>query len=200
MAPIYDTDIAEERWSQAEWNQYELWEKVEVRLRRRKNLAIFATAMAVFSLFSVPIVADQRPKWETLHAARMLGVELNWMKREASIQHQAFRISFPPGTSTYRIEKLKSCNEPGTASLVREAPLHTSPRTNLTIVRPEQSARLGIPGLLTEYCYDPLVGSAVSTTSPAAIGIISQADSREERTDRLSVVLLSGPSADISFD
>ena len=34
MVPIYESDVAEERWSKSEWNHYELWEKVEQRVRR----------------------------------------------------------------------------------------------------------------------------------------------------------------------
>ena len=199
MAPIYDTDIAEERWSRAEWSRYELWEKVEVRLRRRKRLWILATSLAVFALFSVPIVTDQRAKWDSLATARVLATEINWIKREASIQNQAFRLVFP-ASNRYRVEKVTSCSS-GTldAVPVREAALAPPPQA-LSILGSEKSPEIGISGLVTEFCYDPLLGSEATANSTAGIGIIPSADINSARTDRLSVLLVSGPSADISFD
>lgn len=45
MVPIYDSDVAEERWSKAEWRNYELWEKLEQRQIRKKRLWIMATIL-----------------------------------------------------------------------------------------------------------------------------------------------------------
>ena len=50
MVPIHDTDVAEERWSQAEWENYELWEKVELKLKRKKQLWILATFLVFLAL------------------------------------------------------------------------------------------------------------------------------------------------------
>src|SRR5437868_6887859 len=110
MVPVHDTDIAAERWSKAEWQHYELWEKIEIRLRRRKWLWITATVSVFMGLSSIPIVLDRSPKWLTLRLSRKLAQEINWMKREAGIEQRAFRLRFVSGTTlSYVVETSAHC-------------------------------------------------------------------------------------------
>jgi hypothetical protein len=198
MVPIYDSDLAEDRWSKAEWNHYELWEKVEQRARRKDRLWIAATAVVFLLLSSVPILIDQKPKWETLSALRNLGQQLNWIKRQASIHRDAFRIRFAgDGSSNYRIEELKDCSQ-NSGPLIREGSLRSSEYVFLTRARGES---LGIPGILQEFCYDGFTGSAVykQGESVAGFGMLPVID-LHSRMDRLSLLLVTGPSGEISFE
>ncbi|HLE00055.1 MAG TPA: hypothetical protein VJB59_07340 [Bdellovibrionota bacterium] len=202
MAPIYDTDIAEERWSQAEWESYELWEKAELRLKRRRRNWILATAGVFVFLFSVPIIADQRAKWATLKSARLLAQEINWVKREASIGHNALRIRFSgEGILKYDIESTPSCSTTaGSAPVLRTGTL--SEDENFVLLTPQKGQELGVPGLVREFCYDAMTGSepAAQGRPVVGFGIIPEKDLLESRMDRLSVLIITGPSADISFD
>jgi hypothetical protein len=198
MVPIYDSDLAEDRWSKAEWSHYELWEKVEQRVRRHNRLWIVATAFVFLLLSSVPILMDQRPKWKTLSALRHLGQELNWIKRQASIHRDSYRIRFAnDGSSNYKIEELKNCFEPS-GPVVRQGTLADD---ELVFLSPAQGQALGVPGLLNEFCYDALTGSAVAARGEtvAGFGMLPVKD-LHQRMDRLSLLLVTGPSAEISFE
>ncbi len=203
MVPIYDTDIAEQRWQQSDWEQYELWEKVELRLRRNKILWMIATAFVSLTLCSVPIIMDRSWKWSTLAAARRLGQEINRIKREAGVNHAAYRIRFSEdGSLAYRVERSSSCSDPGftitrVGSLVSDSKL-----THFALLDSAKGIELGIPGLVKDVCYDYLAGSDAVLRGDAVsgFGIVPVNDLAEQREDRLSVLLVAGPSADVSFE
>ncbi|MCM2276759.1 MAG: hypothetical protein NDJ89_01625 [Oligoflexia bacterium] len=197
MAPIYESDLAEERYAQTEWNHYELWEKVEVRLRRHRRLWIAGTVVLFLLLSSVPIVLDQRPKWATLGAVRGLGEELNRMKREAALDRAAFRLVFAGGGSlAYRVEKATSCEAGVAGAPVREGVL---PGGSLVLLEPRQGEALGLQGLLESFCYDPIVGSSLAQGTHG-FAVIPAGDLTVARSDRLSVLVLGGASGEVSFE
>jgi hypothetical protein len=199
MVPIHDTDVAEERWSQAEWERFELWEKVEIRLRRRKWLWILGTAVLFVSLSSIPIVIDRRPKWRTLSVARQLAQEINHMKRDASVAHQAHWLRFAAnGNFDFRVERGASCQPGAPATLVREGIVAT-PAEGVVLLDPSRGGELGIPGLVTELCYDPLAPTSLAD-GLHAFGIVPVKDLAETRGDRVSIVLLKGEAAEASFE
>ena len=68
MVPIHDTDLAQERWSQTEWEHYELWEKLEVKLSdvARPSGSAPLPFLLFFILSSVPILIEHWPKWIAL--------------------------------------------------------------------------------------------------------------------------------------
>ena len=203
MVPIHDTDLAEERWSQSEWQKYELWEQVEQRFRRYRRRWIFATVVVFLILSAVPIVLDQRPKWKTRFIARILAQELNQLKRQAGVDRVAYRFKLQNQASLdYVIEKMPNCAashgevvEAG--SLVKE-----SLKGLYTWISPAQGQELGVPGLVNEFCYDYLSGSSATSKNEDVIGfgLIPANDLTEKRLDRLTVLLLTGPSAESSFD
>jgi hypothetical protein len=208
MVPIHDTDLAEERWSKSEWESYELWEKIEVRLRKRKLLWIVGAVVLFLALSSVPILIDRKPKWAGQGMARRLASVINQVKREASVAHQAYRLRLD-GANTggaggiasheYEISRSASCEGPSFQAVSRGSLARPGEEGVYGILTPEQGRELGIPGLTLELCYDPLKGSA-SSGSLAGIGVIPVNDLTEKRTDRISILLLNGPSAEITFD
>ena len=203
MVPIHDTDVAEQRWSDAEWETYELWEKVEARLKRKRRLWIVGTIVLFLVLSSVPIVVSRAPKWKTRSIARQLALEINQLKKDASVQRTAFRLSFPsPSSLTFLVHRMNGCGLPE-ADLVRTGVLTQDVRgADYMILRKQDGSDLGIPGLVQEICYDPLNGSNQdgAQSSAVAFGIIPVKDLTEKRLDRLTVLLLTGLSAEISFD
>lgn len=206
MAPIYDTDIAQQRWDKADWENYELWEKVEHRARSRRRLWIAAALAGFLALSSVPIVIDRWDKWSTLSASRRLAEEVNRLKREAGLDHAAYRIRFAAdGSPTYRVERSASCSDPA-STVVRSGALFEGEKaTRYLLLNPAQAEALGVPGLIQDLCYDFLAGSDVVLRADAGsgfsgFGIIPAKDLAEMRQDRMSVLLVSGLSADPSFD
>lgn len=203
MAPIYDTDIAQSRWDKANWENYELWEKVAHRHRRNRRMWIIATAVVFVLLSSVPIILDRWDKWSTLAASRRLAEEINRLKRDAGLDHAAYRLRFAgDGKLEYTIEKAKSCSDPG-AAVVRSGSLYGAQGlSKYVLVMPEAGSSVGIPGLLRDFCYDYLSGSdtVLKGDAVAGFGIIPVKDLAENRQDRLSILLLDGPSAVPMFD
>ncbi len=203
MVPIHDTDVAAERWSKSGWENYELWEKVEVRLKRQKRLWIAATVILFVALSTVPIVMDRWPKWKARSIARHLAQEINQMKHDAIVHRSAYRIRFLQESQLqYVIESVEQCGASQgetkkTGALVREDLL-----SSYLLVSSKKARELGIPGLVTEFCYDFLSGNSMAVKGEAVIGlgVLPANDLSENRLDRLSVLLLSGPSAEMSFD
>jgi hypothetical protein len=208
MVPIHDSDVAEERFAQAEWQHYELWEKIEVRLRRRRNLWIAATILVFLALSSIPILTDHWPKWTALRASRALGDQINEIKRMSSTENRSFRIDFSADHSlSYTVTLVPNCDLPA----VMANPARIVKRGNLlppgesadyALVSPEQGRGLGLPGLVESMCYDPLIGSKATpqAESIAGFGIIPVKDLTDGRQDRLSLLIFKGPSAEIYFE
>lgn len=203
MAPIYDTDIAQSRWDKANWENYELWEKVASRHRRHRRMWIVATALVFVLLSSVPIVLDRWDKWSTLAATRRLAEEINRIKRDAGLDHAAYRLRFAPdGKLEYQVEKSRSCSDT-TSTVVRSGSLFRGDKlSRYALVTPGLGAAVGIPGLIQDFCYDYLSGgdTVLKGDVVAGFGIIPVKDLAENRQDRLSILLLNGPSAVPMFD
>jgi hypothetical protein len=203
MAPIYDSDVAEERWSQSEWSRYELWEKVEHRLRRNKRFWIGLAVLIFLSISSIPVAIDQRPRWAALSLARELALEINRLKLDASLQHQAYRIRFDgPGSLDFVVEKAESCSSAAFEEARKGALLSGKGSVPFQLLNRQKAGEAGIPGVVTEFCYDPLQGNSNVLQSKESVGfaIAPANDLTANRFDRLAILLVSGPSAEVSFD
>jgi hypothetical protein len=202
MAPIYDSDLAEERYSKEEWNRYELWERIELRLRRRRRLWILAASIAFVGVSSIPIVLDRLPKWRSLAATRRLAEELNSVKRDAIQAQAAYRLRFLGGGRTrFVVERLASCSADSGVE-VRTGDLLGDGDRDYAVLSPRAGEALGTAGFSEAFCYDYLSGSGVIIAGGelSGFGVIPVNDLTTGRYDRLSVLLVSGPSAEISFE
>jgi hypothetical protein len=218
MVPIHESDVAEERWLKAEWENYELWEKVEVRIKRQKSLWVIGTFLLFICLSAVPTAIERWPKWKTRSYARILAQEINQIKRDAGIEHSPYRIRVLEGEmSKLIVEKVSNCSESKGAyvrsivfgnhypeKFVREAaePPEKSSKNQLVFLSPTEGTLLGIPGLVQSFCYDHLSGSSAPLQGQELVGfgIIPEADLAIKRTDRVTVLLLSGASGEMMFD
>jgi hypothetical protein len=210
MVPIHDTDVGSERWAQEEWENYELWEKVEVRLRRQKRLWIFATALVFVVLSGIPIVIDRWPKWSSRVVLRHLVQEMSKMKREAGVLRGALRLRFLDSDQlTYQIEKVSDCQTSRPGEVMNSGRLGSvsgsglgPDQTHFVLVDSKRGDELGVPGLQAEFCYDHLTGFGAASEGKEVVGfgVISSSDLIQKRLDRMSILLLSGPSAEVSID
>lgn len=203
MAPIYDTDIAQSRWDTADWENYELWEKVAHRHRRHRRNWIATTAVVFVLLSSIPIVMDRWDKWSTLAASRRLALEINRLKRDAGIEHAAYRLRFVEGGALeYRIEKATSCSDPQPVVSRTGRLFEGTAFSSYLLMSSAMGTEAGIPGLIQDFCYDYLSGSdtVLKGETIAGFGIAPVKDLAEKRLDRISILLVSGPSAMPVFD
>lgn len=201
MAPFHETDLAENRWAQAEWENFELWERVEQRQRRRRWIWIGLAAGAFVLVSSVPTVIDRAPKWATLAVTRQLALEIGRIKIESALARKPFRIRVLSDQELgYEVEKLESCAD-SRGEPVRKGTLRSVGWSQaVSLVDPGTGGQAGIPGLVRDLCYDPL-----GTVSPREPGISAFAfapvtDLANGRLDRTSILLLSGPLSESSFE
>jgi hypothetical protein len=198
MVPIHNTDVAEERWSQAEWENYELWEKIEQRLKKRKRIWILFTVIVFLILSAIPIFMDRWGKWESRFITRQLAQEINWIKTAASIDHAAYRLRLAEGGNlSYIIDRLENCSISNGIQVRSGELAKGGPSREYLWISKDQGVELGIPGLVGEFCYDSLAGAR---ETGIGFGIIPAKDLTEKRMDRISILLLMGQSGEISFD
>ena len=207
MPPIHESDIAENRWSEKEWNHYELWEKIEVRLRRRKRLWIGGTILFFLCLASIPVIQERLPKWSAMAANRRLAQKVNSLKTLANQNHASYRIVFGLESGLdYRIQKVSSCKQSGKeieGEIVESGRLNSSSQPDsLKLLSPEQGNSFSLASVVNSFCYDYLVGSEamIKNQDFLAFVIMPANDLTEKRLDRLSVLMLGGQLAEISFD
>jgi hypothetical protein len=204
MAPIHDTDLAEERWSKAEWEHFELWERVEQRMRRRRIKLNIAVALLFLVIVAIPPAMDRWPYWEAQRLNGRLTEVLGGLKRRAAIEHLAFRIRFDlEGSLSYSLERAPNCSEPG--EVVDRGKLTESARllTKYQLVSPTVGEAEGIPGLVDRFCYDPMKGVDFprdGSSKPVGIAIAPVKDLAKGRRDRVSVLLISGTFGEMSVE
>ncbi|MEK7690484.1 MAG: hypothetical protein AAB425_05635 [Bdellovibrionota bacterium] len=203
MAPFDERDVEQERWSQLEWQDYELWEKIENRARNRRRIWIGLTLALALLLFSVPVVIDQYPRWRSQIALRKLAQELLVLKREAINGQRAVRIRFdaPELSSSYQVEASDSCQSEAWIRLRSASLTHDS-----VVLHPAAGQKIDIPGLTLRACYDPLTGfetdgeSVPGVSQIAGFALINPKDLEMGRNDRIAVLTLSGPSGEADFE
>jgi hypothetical protein len=203
MCPIHDTDSSEERWSKAEWEHYELWEKKEAKTRSQKRWLIFAGLLVFLILSAIPIVMDRSSQWRALRALREMALHISSLKREAASRSQAMRVTVDPSEPLLlRVESGTDCKSVDFKEdrKVRLIPGDTQ-RDTLTWLEPLKGQEFGIPGLLLSFCYDPLKGSSATPGEDSLAGFaILPVKELTEAPERHAVLLIRGPSAEISFE
>ncbi len=228
MAPIHDSDLAEDRWSKAAWDYYELWEITEQKIHRQKRLWMLGTVVVFLVLSAVPIIAEKMPKWASRDLTRQLAQVLNRVKRAAIHERGAVHLRFleasaSPQTLLYVLEKFTVCPSLHSASTA-PVPQEVVERLEQGVLQglelgglfggeryqlltPAQGLELGVPGLVDSFCYDARVGAQglemdakATTANDLAFAVVSVKDFTERRVDRLSLLLLSGSLAEMELD
>lgn len=199
MVPIYETDIAKKRWETAEWNNFELWERIERREKKKKWIWIFCTFLFIVFLFAIPVFIDQKPKWKTRALSRKLAQTIQFIKKEAAIKHTPLQLVFNnPPSFHFQIRQVPHCSNPSSSIVVQEANLETEDHQYQLISKPE-GIDLNIPGLSLDYCYDPMSQKNIEENL-LGFGIALKSDMQTKRTDRITILLYSDKFGEISFD
>jgi hypothetical protein len=207
VVPIHPTDLAENRWKSAEWEHYELWEKLEKRVQRKRRIWIAATLVVFLAISAIPVVKDRWLKWSALKVARLLSQQINQMKRDAMVARTPHRLILVDDLGV-RIEPVADCAGIASLSANSAAVPTVSVRqvdfgfSELKWLEPADGERWGVPGLVREYCFDPLKGggSAAKGLPVIGLGVAPKADLTEGRSDRMAVIFVSGPSAEVAYE
>jgi hypothetical protein len=144
-----------------------------------------------------------------LSAARELSQLLTTLKREAGEKQHAFRITLIEqapvedaslGALALEIAWGPSCRSPLFLSQqVAVLGAQPSGRPTLQWVASARAREAGIPNVLQRWCYDPIEGSE-QTPQAEDLAAFMITSVNELSLDRSSTVLVSGPSAEISFE
>ena len=192
-----DSDLAKDRWIEEEWRNFELWEKLEQKQRRRTRAWIFGTVVLFVLLSAVPVLIVRGPQWRGAYLSKDLALLLSSLKRDAALDHAAYRVRFlGDGSLDYVVEKIVDCHS-SKAKVVRSGSLSSKPWVEeYRLLSPNEGKDLNIPGLVETFCYDSVDGAVDSVTG---FGLMPVKDLTDGRTDRISVLLVRGVNADLKF-
>jgi hypothetical protein len=206
MVPIYETDLTRERNRPSDWDHYELWEAVELRERKRRLMWILGTLLVSLSLTAIPVISESRSHWVANKLARELAQQVNVVKHRAILSRSPQRIVFDPsGKLRFRMESVTQCESSPATTAQDEYPLQLKSADNpesFRLVLPDQAQSFGLARVIQEFCFDPIhPDSRLSDEQkPLGFALGSVKDLSENHIDSLSVVLIRGPSAEISFN
>lgn len=202
MVPIHESDVAENRWKDDEWRQFELWERIELRLRRKKVWIILAVAFVFVAILAIPIVQDRLPKWRALNAMRVLAVRANQMKVDAAALGVPLRLRIENSAQgpQYVIERVERCDSGTSARAWGGGAVFDRPEvaSEFVVFEPRDATRLRLERVTTDVCYDPTGAEASGRVQ--ALGILSAKDLTSGRLDRAAFLNFSGLFAEIDFD
>ncbi len=207
MVPIHESDVAENRWKEDDWRQFELWERIENRFRRKRLWIIFAVSVVFVAILSIPVIRDRMPKWTALSAVHYLAVEVNKMKVDAASSGtpSRLRIENSEAGPAYSIEKVDSCISPVRIEPIARGQVFQDPSvgSNYLTLEAEAANTLGLERVTQSICYDPILDPVSDSTpgvSARAFGIITVKDLAERRLDRITFMNFSGLFAEIDVD
>ncbi len=208
MVPIHESDVAENRWKDADWRQFELWEQIEVRLKRKRTWTILAVVFVFFGILSIPIIRDRFPKWTALRAMRELAVRANEMKLDAASFGKVLRMRIEDSETgpLYVIEHVSNCLGGDDANQIKareteRGSVFKNPELgrDYRVIGAESAVSFGLERVTQTFCYDP---TSAETAIPGtrALGILTVNDLAESRLDRIAFLNFSGLFAEIDFD
>jgi hypothetical protein len=212
MVPIHESDVAENRWKDDEWRQFELWERIEFRLRRKKTWIILGVFLVFVAILAAPVIEDRLPKWRAINAMRSLAVRANQMKVDAAALGVPLRLRIEDSSDgpQYVIERVDQCNsnhgfsngivEAKSARIWGGGPVFENRERGMDFVvfEPREATALGLERVTTAVCYDPLGVEATDVVQ--ALGIMTAKDLTSRRLDRVAFLNFSGLFAEIDFD
>ncbi|MBU6153499.1 MAG: hypothetical protein KGP28_04275 [Bdellovibrionales bacterium] len=180
-----------------EWRNFELYEKIRVRDRRRRFWVITLAVVLFFGLCSVPVVRERMPKWQSLDAALELSLEIERMKTRSIQEKRPVVLRFT-GSGAYRMEFVLNCESKAEPVLDKEG--HWPDRDGmLKILGREELERHSIALGVEEFCFDPVYGLS-GVKSRLVLVVAPVKDLAEGRLERASYVELEGESAKISIN
>jgi len=202
LVPIHESDLAENRWKDDEWRQFELWERIELRLRKKRGWIILGACFIFISILAAPVISDRLPKWRALHAMRALAVHANQMKVDAASLGVPLRLRIENSAEgpLYLIERVDRCDSPSQIKVWGGGTIFSEPSrgSQFSIFDPKDAGSEGLERVTTAVCYDPL---SVEEAKPVqALGILTVKDLAERRLDRIAFLNFSGLFAEIDFD
>ncbi len=180
-----------------EWRNFERYEKIRIRERRKRFWTIALAIFFFFGLCSIPVIRERSPKWQSLRAALELSLELEHMKTRAIQEKRPAILRFTEGAG-FRVEFVADCASKSEPSLEKEGKWQDHEGA-LKVLSTEDLTHHSIALGADEFCFDPVYGlNGVKTRLVLVIAPVK--DLAEGRMERASYVELEGESAKISVN
>lgn len=113
MAPVFDTDLSENRWSKDGWSNVEFYERVWQRQRKTRFFLLLSAFFAFILLSAVPVIDRAQAQWRVERSTRLLAQELQMEMTKGVIDHRWKRFQFSNnGVAHIKVYSGLSC-EPG---------------------------------------------------------------------------------------
>jgi hypothetical protein len=180
-----------------EWRNFELYEKIRLRERRKRIWTIATAVVLFFILCSVPVVRERGPKWQSLHAALELSLLLEHMKTRAIQEKRAATLRFP-SQGAFRIDFVEDCAGKKSPVLEKEGSWSDS-SGDLKVLDAGELQKYSISLGAGELCFDPVFGLE-GVKSRLVLVVAPVKDLAEGSLERASYVELEGESAKISIN
>ncbi|MCC7442192.1 MAG: hypothetical protein IT285_11190 [Bdellovibrionales bacterium] len=193
MAPIYDTDLAESRWADAEWKDFELWENLERKARLRQIVWVALTGVLALLLSAVPVVMDHLPRWKGLAMSRRLSAGVLEVRSLVAWTGNAHRLRWQQvkGKNIAHIEQVGSCgSEVQAAKLIRRIPLGRGGKGGHEVLSAEQARVASLQRVSGSYCLDPLGQGDLGATRYLVTLPVN--DLASGRIDRAAMIEIAG--------
>lgn len=189
MAPVFDTDVDQDQL------EIEFWEKVKTRVAYRKRLWIILTGVLFVILSTVPVWMDRAPKWRGQDVLRKVAESLQTELTASAVDKGIRRFRWEP-EGVLSVARVSRCDD---ANVLVESRIAFE-LEGLQVLDQQTAEGLGIPGVMDEFCYDPVRGPNYQRDRPWAFGVIPVKDVAEARLDRISLLFLQGDTVQIEFD
>lgn len=200
-----DEELSKARWREAEWREFELWEKIEARLAKRKRLGVIAASILFLILLSIPVYREQVPRWSALRVARQFADEITELKRDAVIRRKPMLLRVEMEEKRLRLDFFETERCGLTAPAADQTPRSVHylkrrrARVDVSLLSPNDASRLGIPQGANSFCYDP----AVAFSQTLSFIFIPQSDIAEVENaslDRAVILIAEGPEATLTYE
>lgn len=180
----------------------ELYEKTTVRERRKKGILISSAFILFLFLCAIPVYREQLPKWQSLQAARMIGVEIEKIKTEALHLKKPLQISIL-SDGLLKVEVVSHCRaSPADVNSVTQVLREyrwTDEEEGISLLNAEGAKELNLNMAVQQLCFDPVLG-ILSPKVKKVIVLAPVKDLAELRLDRASYVEVETSSARISIN
>lgn len=186
-----------DRWRDEEWRDFELWEKIDQRNRRRRRMWILSAVLVFVLINAVPVVRDSWNRWKAGRIARAVASEIQGLRRRAVLGRTPMKLRFTGNALEFITEKVPYCGDRVEGTEIARASIPKG--EGYSLVAPSSGAGMNVPGLVNEYCYDPLLGTVLSSDGLSAFAVAADSDLEAEKLDRFAFVLFSDEEISIGF-
>ncbi|MEW6056512.1 MAG: hypothetical protein AB1540_07840 [Bdellovibrionota bacterium] len=173
----------------------------ERKSKIQRKILLLACVISL-GLFSYPQIKDYSSRWSTLRGGRKLALYLSMLKTRAILTKTPLEARFQE-PDLVEVHEVSSCGPNARRTKLWEIRLGEFAEGVKFASRSWVSEQVDTKEpFLSRFCYDPLYGSSIFADGlvHGAIFLAVSQDLAEKRGERALLLIVEGPSAEISLD